>query len=461
MKKAEITYGLTIGIHVIIGILIYFNESLAKLYFFGAVCVFGFRIIVSKPNDKTYEILKTAAYFVGAEVLLRTTKGAISYEAGKYVVILLMTIGMFYKGISGKAYPYILYILMMVPSIFVASTTLSFDANFRTNIAFVLSGPVCLGIAALFLYNKAITRQKLDNVILMIGLPIITHTTYILFYNPTVKAVLSGTESNRSASGGWGANQVSCILGLGMLIFAIRFFKNSPNLNLKLLNAFLFSVISYRALVTFSRGGVLTAILSIAAFLAIYFAFTTSKKRNEIIIGGLLFGFITFGVWTYSSMQTDGLLDLRYENRDHLGREKEDVTTGRLTLFLEEMEGFIHNPFFGIGSSRAKDERVEIEGQGTTSHNEMSRTLAEHGFFGIIMILVLIFKPIWFRSLNKKNVYFYAFLGFWFATINHSSMRIAAPAFVYALALLNVVNEKSFIYRQQPRLQTSEPQLQQ
>ena len=114
--------------------------------------------------------------------------------------------------------------------------------------------------------------------------------------------------------------------------------------------------------------------------------------------------------WVISSTQTDGLIDKRYANQDHMGRQKEDVTTGRGTLFLSELEGFISNPFFGIGSSRAKDQRYEIEGQGVTSHSEVSRTLAEHGICGVIILLILIIKPFDYRSRNRRNFYFYAFL---------------------------------------------------
>ena len=151
--------------------------------------------------------------------------------------------------------------------------------------------------------------------------------------------------------------------------------------------------------------------------------------------------------WLISSSQTEGYIDLRYANKDHLGRDKGDVTTGRGELFFEELEGFISNPFLGIGSSRAKDQRIEIDGQGVTSHSEVSRVLAEHGIFGVLILIILIFKPLAYRSNNNKNYFFYAFLCFWFATINHSSMRIAAPAFIYALSLLNIVNEKRPIYR--------------
>ena len=429
--------------------LIYFNETLAKFYFVIALVFFFYRIVLAPNHLKTIEILKACAYFVGAEVLFRMTKGSISYEAGKYLVILLMLIGMFYKGISGKGYPYFIYLMLLIPSIFVASTTLSFDANFRTNIAFVLSGPVCLGVAALFCYDKKVNIKQLNNILLYMVLPIIANTVYIFFYNPSVRDVLSGTGSNRAASGGWGANQVATILGLGMFIMAARLFTKSSSLGIKILNLIIFSGIAFRAIVTFSRGGVITAILAIFAFIFIYYFKASSKKRSKILLIFALFSVSLLGTWIISSNQTDGFIDLRYANKDHFGREKSDVTTGRSVIFKEELEGFISNPFLGIGSSRAKDQRMELEGQRLTSHSEVSRTLAEHGMLGVIILFILIIAPLVYRTNNKKNYYFYAFLVFWFATINHSSMRIAAPAFVYALALLNVTYEKNPVHRKQ------------
>src|SRR5690606_24826548 len=185
--KTNITYISAVGFHMALGIIIYLNESIAKAYFFIALFYFMYRIITVVDSKKTYEVLKACAYFVGAEVFFRTTKGAISYEAGKYLVILFILIGMFYKGLSGKGYPYFIYLMFLVPSIFVASTTLSFDANFRTNIAFVLSGPVCLGLAALFCYDKQVTFKQMSQILLFILLPIIAHTVYVYFYAPDLR----------------------------------------------------------------------------------------------------------------------------------------------------------------------------------------------------------------------------------------------------------------------------------
>ena len=429
--------------------LIYFNESLSKVYFFAAITYFMYRIILAANDRKTIEILYACAYFVGAEVLLRMTRGAIAYEAVKYLVILLASMGMFYKGLSGRGYPYFLYLMLLVPSVFVASTTLSFDANFRTNIAFVLSGPVCLGFCALFCYDKKVTVAQLTKLLFLMALPIVANTVYIYFYNPTVRDVLSGTASNRASSGGWGANQVATILGLGMFIFASRLFTKSPTVQLKALNIAIFCAIAFRAIVTFSRGGVVTAILTILAFLMIYYFTVSRKRKSNIMAIFIVFGLAMTVTWVISSNQTDGYIDLRYTNKDHLGRDKKDVTTGRGELFKKELIGFISNPFLGIGSSRAKDQRIEVEGQGVTSHSEVSRILAEHGILGVIILVILIVKPLGFRSKRKHNYYFYAFICFWFATINHSSMRLAAPAFIYALALLNVRYEKSPVHRKQ------------
>lgn len=373
------TYLFVVALHILIGVLIYLNESLAKVYFFSILLLFSYRIIFSSSRDKVFEVLKACAYMVGVEVLMRATRGAISYEAGKYVVILFILMGFLYKGMSGKGYPYFIYILFLIPSIFVASTTLSFDANFRTNIAFVLSGPLCLGFAALFCYNRKVTYNQLSTILLYMLLPIIAHTAYIYIHTPNVKEVISSVVSNSAASGGFGPNQVSAILGLGVFITVIRLLTKSSSLGFKIINIVILGLISFRAIATLSRGGVLTAFASILVFLLFFYFASSYKKRGQVIGAIAIVAMSLIASWIVSSNQTGGITNLRYANKDHLGREKADLTTGRLELFNKELEGFLSNPFLGIGSSRAKDQRIEIDGQGVTSHSEFSRTLAEHG----------------------------------------------------------------------------------
>jgi O-antigen ligase len=329
----------------------------------------------------------------------------------------------------------------------VASTTLSYDANFRTNIAFVLSGPVCLGIAALFCYDRKVNYAVVHDVIKYLALPSIAMTTYLFLYNPSIRDTLSGTASNSATSGGFGPNQVATALGLGMIAVTVRLFLKSPSLVLKLFNLTILGAMTFRAIVTFSRGGVIAAVGVIAAFLAVLYLRSNFQQKGRIIGSFVLFLIAIVITWVISSNQTYGLIDKRYANETAQGIEKEDITTGRIDLFMEEIDGFLSSPFLGIGASRVKDIRVVEIGRNLPSHNEIGRLLSEHGFLGILIIVILIIKPLAYHTSNRKNLFFYAFLCFWFATINHSGMRIAAPSFIYALCLLNVTYDKPAVHR--------------
>jgi len=447
--KEEKKYISLILIHIVLGFALFVIEPIAKLYFIIALVYFTLQIILVPKKEKVQAVLYASAYFVGAEVLFRMTKGGLAYEASKYLVIVFVIMGMFYKGLSGKGYPYFIYLILLVPAIVVASVTLTLDANFRTNIAFVLSGPVCLGAAALFCYDRKVSYQQIHNVLIYMMLPLISTTVYLFLYNPSIKDTLSGTASNAATSGGFGPNQVSTILGLGMFIMVVRLFVKSPNLALKLLNLTILGGMTFRAIVTFSRGGIFAAVIVVAAFLWSLFFKSSLRQKNQII-GSLVLLIMAISVtWVISSNQTMGLIDKRYANEDALGREKGDITTGRVTLFVEEIEGFLNSPFLGIGASRVKNARVEKGVGHLPSHNEVGRLLSEHGFFGVIILLILIITPLAYRGRNKKNIFFYAFLCFWFATINHSGLRIAAPSFIYGLSLLHVTNETRSVHRQQ------------
>ena len=404
---------------------------------------------MSPPSRVTMNVLLACAYFCGIEILLRMTKGGLAYEASKYLVIVFVLMGMFYKGVSNKAYAYFIYLLLLIPAIVVASSTLSLGANFRTSITFVLSGPVCLGLAALFCFDRKIHYAQIHKILMYVLLPIISTTVYLFLYTPSIKERLSGTASNAALSGGFGPNQVSTILGLGMFCVVVRLVLKSPNLFLKSLNLLILAAMTFRAIVTFSRGGVIVAIAVIGVlFATVVFRL---KARRLIPLFGSIFLLVSILslTWMISSDQTRGLIDKRYANEDALGREKKDLTTGRMRLFLEEIDGFIERPFFGIGVSRVKDKREQETGQQLPSHNEVGRLLSEHGLLGILCLGILIFRPLAYRASNRRNIFFFSFLAFWFATINHSGMRIAAPAFLYALALLNITYEEPTIYRKQ------------
>ena len=151
LKKYDISPTSYLGlilIHAFIGVAVFLVQPFSKVFYFAFLGYFVFRIL--KNPNKNFEILLACAYVVGSEVFVRMTGGALYYEAAKYEVIGFCLLGLFYSGFSRKGVIFFIYLFLLAPGIVVSSETLSIDANIRTAIAFNLSGPVCLGISALF-----------------------------------------------------------------------------------------------------------------------------------------------------------------------------------------------------------------------------------------------------------------------------------------------------------------------
>lgn len=281
----------------------------------------------------------------------------------------------------------------------------------------------------------------------MLLMPLVANMVYLFLFRQSLQDALISMSGNYAATGGYGPNQVSTVMGLGAFILVTRLFV-VKNRIINMIDLVLLALMGYRAVITFSRGGVITALVCITAFLAIYYYHENSRSRSSIKRKIFLLGAAIFAVWTYTTFDTGGLIVNRYTNRDAAGRLKEDITTGRAELVETELEGFYHNPVIGVGVGRAKELRVDEVGYEIASHSEISRLLSEHGLLGMLAVLILLFVPIIFWTKFKNNYYFLAFLAFWFLTINHSAMRIALPAFVYGLALLYIVDEKkNSLYR--------------
>ncbi len=433
--------------HIALGFALFTFNALSKFYLIF-ICLYFLYRIISNSNQKD-EVLIATGYITGYEVLSRMTGGAISYEFAKYAVIGFILIGMFYKGFKNSAWSYLIYIVLLVPGILFSVINLNYDTNVGNAIGFNLSGPVCLGIAALYCYERKIPAIRMQNILLAVLLPIISITVYLFFYSPSIRDILTGTASNFAASGGFGPNQVSTVLGLGAFILFTRIFL-IKNRIINIIDLSLIVFIGYRALITFSRGGVITAIACAILFLLILYLKASINERMHLLPKIIIMFIVIIGVWIISSYATMGLIENRYANEDAAGEVKGDIGTGRWAIFQTELEAFRTAPITGIGVGKSKEYRLEQTDIAAASHNEVSRLLSEHGLFGIIALIILLFTPLIFSINHKSNLYLFAFVGFWFFTINHSSMRIAAPAFIYALCLLNIDydhKKKTAIYR--------------
>jgi O-antigen ligase len=436
MDALDKKYTNLILLHIVIGVLIYLAPLFSKLYSI-LIILLGIFIIV-KSKNKNNEVLLFAGYIVGSEVLLRMTGGTISYEFSKYGVILFLILGMYFSGFSKNAFPYWFFLILLIPSVIIATSVLSFDTDIRKRILFNISGPVCLGIASIYCYQRRISLQQLNTVLLCCGLPVISTVVYLILYTPDLKKILISTGSNFQTSGGFGPNQVATILGLGMFIFFSRILLTSKTRLFFFLNVVICLFITYRGLITFSRGGMLTGFIMM--FVLVFFLYWYSNSTGRVKINSLIILsiFLMLFIWLYTSNATGGLIEKRYANQDAAGKTKSSTFTGRETIFQSEFNYFLDNPIFGVGVAKGAELRKEDQGETIASHNEISRMLAEHGLLGIIGLLILLFTPMILYFNNKQNIYIFCFIAFWLLTINHAAMRIAAPAFIYSLSLLKV-----------------------
>ncbi|MFT5963695.1 MAG: hypothetical protein ACI9L6_000408 [Flavobacterium sp.] len=436
MKKEESSYLYLVFFHVFIGVVIYAVPFTAKLYGYS-IFILGCYFVIKNQN-RNNEALMAAAYITGSEVLLRMTGGNISYEFSKYGVVIFVFIGMYFSGFSKKAIPFWVFLLLLVPGVVISTFVLDFDTNIRSTIAFNISGPVCLAIASLYTYRRKIALEQVNNILLSIGLPIISCVVYLSLYTPNIRDIVTGTGSNYAASGGFGPNQVATFLGLGMFIFFSRIILESKSKFLVMLNLIIIFNISYRGMLTFSRGGMITGFLMIVLLLLFLYFKTNYRgkvKLNYIVV--IITMSLAF-IWGYTSFQTSGLINKRYQNQDAAGRVKASQFTGREDVAKSEINMFLENPIFGVGVAKGVEIRESKTGVFVVSHDEMTRMLAEHGTLGIFGLLVLFFTPLVLYLENSFNMFLLCFVVFWFLTINHAAMRTAVPAFVYSLSLLNV-----------------------
>jgi hypothetical protein len=442
----SLNYSTLILLHVAIGLVVFVLPFLSKLY---CISIFGFGIYyIIKTRNQNNEALVASAYVISAEVLLRMTDGMFFNEYAKYTVMIFLFVGMIYTGFSKNAAVYWFFLILLVPSIILSTVTLNFETNIRKAIAFNISGPVCLGISAIYCYQRKISFSRMKEILTISCYPLIAIVTYLVLYTPSIKSVVTNTQSNFETSGGFGPNQMSTILGFGIFVFFVQLILNSPTRKLQILNASLVIIFAFRGLVTFSRGGVMTGVMMILLLTLLLYYKSNKNGKLKISVLMILIGIASLGVWSYSTLQTNGMINKRYANEDARGRQKKSKLSGREAIIESEIDMFLENPIFGVGVGKNREYREETTGINAASHNEISRMMAEHGSLGIMCLLILIITPLLLYLNNNQNIFVLSCIAFWIMTINHAAMRIAAPAFVYALSLLKVYSdEKPTLHR--------------
>ena len=243
--KLALYYKLLI-FHIVLAIGVFTFRPLALAYFLFITIFFSYKILMASKKRKTFYVLIACSYIVGVEVFLRMNGGTVFYEASKYLVILFMLMGVFSNGFSNQSLVYIFYMLLLIPGIFVAVLEMGIETNIRKSIAFNLSGPVCLGVSAVFCFRRNVTFNQIKIILLAFLLPLISMTVYLVLYTPDLQEVITSTGSNFETSGGFGPNQVATVLGIGIFVLATRFFMSKDAFTHKIFDLLLLLLSIYR-----------------------------------------------------------------------------------------------------------------------------------------------------------------------------------------------------------------------
>ena len=427
-----------IGIHIFVGFLASTIGFISTPWaYFVVLVAIGTVIITANRNE---EALLLSGYMVGIEVYLRMTKSAPLFETGKYSVMVMLLLGLILGPVRQKlTLTFVFYLLLLMLGI--VFTDVPEGESLRRSIAFNLSGPFMLGVCAIYFYKRRIRLKQLYDMLYMALLPLFSMITYMFFKTPNLKDIAFGGVSLGETSGGFGPNQVATVIGFGMFILGVLILTKRRLSGFVFLDALILAYFTYRGLLTFSRGGVITGAIALIFMAFFYVLYRRSYKKffQYIFVAGIF----SVAVWVYTSDVTGGMINNRYTGRNARGIKKKDATAGRLKIITTQLSNFQNAPLFGIGVGNGKYLR-QLQSKRVTaaSHNELTRLIEEHGVIGLVILIILLVVPIshFFQSDSLQRSFVFAFFVFWFLTINHSAMRIAFPGFIYGLSLINIID---------------------
>ncbi len=440
MKNSPFKAEIFLVLNILLAMSMLINPRLSEIYSIIIVLYGMYKIMAKKNSDGAAHIF--AAYTVGIEVLFRMNSGGFSYEWGKYAVVLFLTLGFLVGAKKKIPFIFILLILMLLPSIMYVDFG-TFELS-RQMVSFNLSGPITLGVAAIYFYKRKVPLPQFRRTLLAMLYPIAAMSIFVYFRSGSLEDVEFTTESNFQASGGFGPNQVSTIFGLGIMIIAMAYFLNIRLFRLQYIGVILLLSFLVRGLATFSRGGMLAPAIAIALTIIIMTLMDSrfKEKLNRVVYAFFFIFFIGFFGFYYVNEVSGGLLEMRFKGESMYNKEKSNMFSGREEIFEEDLMIFEDNVLTGVGPGMATFKRGEISGIEAAAHIEYSRLMAEHGIFGIAIILILVIFPIvTFLRLKSTDdrIILVMCTAFVFVTLGHAAMRTAAPGFIYGLAYLHLL----------------------
>ncbi len=377
-------------------------------------------------------IVAAAAYGGVCDVFWRMTRSSAPWEVSKYLLALgaVVLLIRYVRDWRHGAVP-IALLLMLTPGI-LHSALVEGIGFARENASGYEMGLISIALAALAFRHLIADRVDAWNLGWIVLGPLVAAlgvTTHSLLTNPDIEF---GSESSFAATGGYGPNQVSSVLGLIALICVLLAFLPWARRHWPILAGLgMWSL--WATFLTFSRGGIYSLVVAGAGMLLVGVTKRGARARSVIL---LAVGAAAVSVVFASANDFAGnFLEGRYQDRQ---------TAGRSTIAELDLEVFGAHPVLGVGTGRADQYRGEGRLATAAAHTEFTRVLAEHGIPGLIALALLAAMLVegyrW--GLSYWNRLMVVALSLWaLTTMLHAATRIGAVSVMLALTQLRVSDE--------------------
>jgi len=420
VHSAELRASLFIVAHFILGAILISVPILSTLHAYATVALGVFWALTKPPGYAAC----AAGYVVGAEVLWRMTDASFFWEGGKYAVILILGLSLLQSKTKRIPVAPLCYFLLFLPSILLTLDAVGLTRT-RDYVSFNLSGPLALFISAWFFSSLKLSSRQLQAVLFAIIAPIISISIFALLRTFSASAIVWNNTSMFASSGGFGPNQVSTVMGLGVVVVLLMLLTGKYSRISRVLLALIAVVFFIQGLLTFSRGGMVGALIT-SAFVALH-AVRDHQQRVRLIVALLIFvPVMVFVVIPALNNMTQGVLETRFSDTN---------LTNRDVIIRQELQLFLDNPIAGAGPG------VGTYLRGVAAHTEFTRMLGEHGLLGVASLCLLIYMAA-HQYLRSKDIAIRGLRGsliLWsLLVMTNAAMRTASVSFMFGIPFAQI-----------------------
>ena len=450
--RSKSTYHWTL-FHVILGFLCSINTWFIIIWFYFFIFS-SLNTIIS--NLLLYRSIRFFIPFIiylsSFEVFGRMLKAFpyIPWELSKYLIISCSLIIILTGNLIKPYFRGIIILLLLVPGCLI-------DESNKVELGGIISnllGPISMALLLILLGKYKFHYKEFDSILKLIWYPAISMLIYLMIKTPDYSEIDFALQANFFTTGGFGPNQVATILGLGMFLSFYAWMNKllfSGNHNL---DGLFIGLFAYQGFLSFSRGGMLIAILSIPIYYIVFRSSITFKDAIKIrkLRPLLFFSFaviILFSSYSVIQTITKGNLGLRYvgETASTISGQQDKtlntITTGRYEIFIADLALWDKYMLFGTGAGASRYLRGNGL-NGISPHTEFTRLLAEHGLFGLFILLTLFSCYLNMVNANKNNLYKAIHIVLFFigmGTTLHSAMRTFVTPILIGLSMTTVIDK--------------------